>query len=274
MQIREYSLPAGWFPRDIEGVTREISRFLDGRNISPITRAAVSPHAGWYYSGRIAAIGVSSLNQDTETVVVIGGHLPAGSPPLFAMEDAIRTPFGTLPVDTELRSALIKEIDGKEDSFRDNTVEVLLPMVHYFFPKSKVLWLRVGADISSYETGKVISRLASGRKINVLGSTDLTHYGQNYGFSPHGGGSEALRWVREVNDAAFIKAVETGDPAKVIQRAEKDSSSCSAGAVLCAMGFASAEGLPGARLLEYGTSADMDDSVVPNSFVGYAAFAF
>jgi AmmeMemoRadiSam system protein B len=274
MQIREYSLPAGWFPRDIEGVTREISRFLDGKNITPITRAAVSPHAGWYYSGRVSAVGIASLKQDAETVVVIGGHLPAGSSPLFAMEDAVRTPFGSIQVDTELRSVLIKELDGKEDRFYDNTVEVLLPMVHYFFPKSKVLWVRLGADISSYSAGKVISRVASGRKLNVLASTDLTHYGQNYGFSPRGGGAEALRWVREVNDAAFIKAVEGGSPDDVLQRAEKDCSSCSAGAVLCAMGFASAEGLPGARLLEYATSADLDENVVPNSFVGYAAFAF
>jgi AmmeMemoRadiSam system protein B len=274
MQIREYSLPAGWFPRDIEGVTREIARFLDGYDTSIQSRAAISPHAGWYYSGHIAAIGAASLKQDAETVVVIGGHLPAGSSVLFAMEDAVRTPFGAIPIDTQMRSILIKELDGKEDRFRDNTVEVLLPMVHYFFPKSKVLWMRLGADISSFEAGKAISRIASGRKINVLGSTDLTHYGLNYGFSPHGSGRESLRWVREVNDAAFIKAVEAGDPDRVLQCASKDASSCSAGAVLAAMGFAEAEKLQGARLLKYATSADLDDSEVPDSFVGYAAFAF
>jgi AmmeMemoRadiSam system protein B len=274
MQIREYSLPAGWFPRDIEGVTREIARFLDGYDVSCQSRAAISPHAGWYYSGHVSAAAVASLNRDAETVVVIGGHLPAGSPVLFAMEDAVRTPFGEIPIDREMRSVLIRELDGKEDGFRDNTVEVLLPMVHYFFPKSKVLWLRLGAGISSFEAGKVISKIASGRKINVLGSTDLTHYGLNYGFSPHGSGSVALRWVREVNDAAFIKAVEVGDPREVLQRAGKDASSCSAGAVLAAMGFAQAEKFRGARLLKYATSADLDKSEVPDSFVGYAAFAF
>jgi AmmeMemoRadiSam system protein B len=276
MQIREYSLPAGWFPRDIEGVIREIARFLEGYNISIQSRAAISPHAGWYYSGHVSAVAAASLKQDAETVAVIGGHLPAGSPVLFAMEDAVRTPFGSIPIDTDTRSVLIKELDGKEDGFRDNTVEVLLPMVHYFFPKSKVLWLRLGADISSFEAGKVISKVAAkiGRKINVLGSTDLTHYGLNYGFSPHGSGREALRWVREVNDAAFIKAVEAGEPDKVLQRARKDASSCSAGAVLAAMGFAEAEKLQNAKLLKYANSADMDEIGVPDSFVGYAAFAF
>jgi MEMO1 family protein len=83
-----------------------------------------------------------------------------------------------------------------------------------------------------------------------------------------------LRWVRDVNDAAFIKAVQAGDKNEVLLRAQKDSSSCSVGAVLGAMGFAQEEGLKGARLLEYATSADTDLTEIPDSFVGYASFAF
>ncbi len=108
----------------------------------------------------------------------------------------------------------------------------------------------------------------------MLGSTDLTHYGSNYGFLPQGRGSPALRWVRDVNDAAFIKAVEAGDENEVLLRAQKDSSSCSVGAVLGAMGFAREEGAKNARLLEYATSADTELTGVPDFFVGYAAFAF
>jgi len=276
MQIREYSLPAGWFPRDIEGVSGEISRFLAGYSVSAQSRAAISPHAGWFYSGRIAAKAAASLARDCETVAVLGGHLSEGSPPLFAMEDAVRTPYGAMPIDTELRSALIKKLNGKDDRFRDNTVEVLLPMVHHFFPKAMLLWVRLPAGMVSFEAGKIISQIAaeSGRKVNVLGSTDLTHYGLNYGFCPQGMGMAALRWVREVNDAAFIKAVEAGDKNEVLLRAQKDFSSCSVGAVLGAMGFAEEEGLTGARLLEYGTSAGTDRAEIPDSFVGYAAFAF
>jgi len=276
MQIREYSLPAGWFPHDIEGVSGEISRFLEGYSVSAHSRAAISPHAGWFYSGRIAAKGVSSLEKECETVAVLGGHLSGDSPPLFAMEDAVRTPYGAMPIDTELRSALIKKLDGKDDRFRDNTVEVLLPMVHHFFPKAMLLWLRLPACMDSFEAGRVISQIAakSGRKVNVLGSTDLTHYGVNYGFMPHGRGIGALNWMREVNDAAFIKAVKAGDKNEVLLRAQKDLSSCSVGAVLGAMGFAKEEGLSGARLLEYGTSADAEREEIPDSFVGYAAFAF
>jgi len=273
MQIREYSLPAGWYPRE----AGEVSLFLsDFPQKGPFSRAAVAPHAGWFYSGRIAARAASCLHPEAQTVIVIGGHLSA-SAPLFAMEDAVKTPFGAMQIDEELRGALVKALDGREDCYRDNTVEVLLPMARFYFPSARLLWMRLGARDSSFEAGKTISREAAklNRKVNVLASTDLTHYGANYGFSPRGTGKDALRWVREENDAAFIKAVESGNSGEVLRRAQRDSSACSAGAVLGAMGFAREEGLGGARLLQYGTSADAGEGgPVPDSFVGYAAMAF
>jgi AmmeMemoRadiSam system protein B len=274
MQIRDYSLPAGWYPREKDEVSAFLSEFDNKKRSS---RAVIMPHAGWYYSGRTAALGAASLHTDAETVVILGGHLGEGDPPLFAMEDAVKTPFGFMPIDADLRSAIREEIGGVRDIYRDNTVEVLLPMAHYFFPKANLLWLRLPTEIKSFESGKILSQIAAklSRKIAVCASTDLTHYGQNYGFSPQGYGRSALRWVREVNDAAFIKAVESGDSAEVLRRAEEDFSSCSAGAVLGAMGFAESEGLKKARLLAYATSADMSkEGDVPDSFVGYAAFAF
>jgi AmmeMemoRadiSam system protein B len=275
MNIRDYSLPAGWYPRDRD----EIDRFLSGFDSGPARAgAAIAPHAGWFFSGRIAARAVSALDRQAETVVVIGGHLPAGSPPLCAMEDAARTPLGTMRIDAELREALRGELAGREDRYRDNTVEVLLPMARFFFPEALLLWLRLPADSSAFAAGAAIAQTAErlGRKAVVLASTDLTHYGSNYGFTPRGGGPEALQWMREVNDARFIEAVEAGKPETVLERAGREQSACSAGAVLGALGFAQKSGLPAARLLEYGTSADAlaaESAESPESFVGYAAFA-
>ena len=279
MQIRDYSLPRGWFPHDAGAVTEFLSNFP---RLQTAGQAAIVPHAGWYYSGRLAALGAASLKPDAETIIVLGGHLSAGAPALFAAEDAVKTPFGHLLIDAALRQNMIKELDGAEDCYRDNTIEVLLPMVHYFFPKASLLWLRLPAEIESFEAGKTLSRIAAklGRKVNVLASTDLTHYGSNYGFSPKGSGKAALTWVREVNDAAFIKAVEAGDSAEVLRRAEREHSACSPGAVLGVMGFAEAQGLGSAQLLEYATSVDVTstdiktDDEIPGSFVGYAAFTF
>ena len=146
-------------------------------------------------------------------------------------------------------------------------------MVSFFFPRSSLIWMRLPAGISSFNAGKVISDSAQklNRKITVVGSADLTHYGDNYGFSPMGRGQAALKWVREVNDANFIQAVLEHKPDTALERATADQSCCSAGAVLAAMGSAKSPG-KAARLLEYGTSAQEDEC--PDSFVGYAAIAF
>jgi len=272
MNLRESCLPAGWYPRN----PGEISRFLaEWDAAGGNARAAIAPHAGWRYSGKIAARAVSSLNRKTDTLVVIGGHLPAGYPPLFALEDAVSTPLGAMPLNAALRADLYKELDGKEDRFPDNTVEVLLPMARFFFPDASLLWLRLPAELSSFDAGKAIAAAAkkAACTIAVIASTDLTHYGPNYHFTPHGIGPDALRWMREVNDRQFIDAVVSGDPAAVLERAETDYSSCSAGAVLGAMGFAVAQNLSSARLLEYGTSAGEGEEI-PDSFVGYAAVAY
>ncbi|MDR0583102.1 MAG: AmmeMemoRadiSam system protein B [Treponema sp.] len=275
MNLRDFSLPAGWYPRSAAEIERFLAPFRAGEGRA---RAAIAPHAGWFYSGRIAVAAVSGLDRQAETVAVLGGHLPAGSPFLFALEDAARTPLGNMPIDAELREPLLKELRGTEDCYRDNTVEVLLPMVRFFFPRAMLLWVRIPAEFSGFEAGRTIARAAEklGRRLAVLASTDLTHYGAGYGFAPRGGGPAALRWVREVNDAAFIRAVESNDPAAVLERAEQDRSSCSAGAVLGALGFAAASGASLPRLLKYTTSADVPggEGEFPDSFVGYAAFTF
>ena len=278
MKIRENSLPADWYPRN----SAEIKHFLSGFSAPTPCYAAIAPHAGWFYSGKIAAGAVSSLNKDVETVVVIGGHLPAGYPPLFALEDAVSTPFGNMAVDSEFLAVVMKETGGTEDRYKDNTVEVLLPMAHFYIASARLLWMRLPSEMLSFETGKIIASVAKkmGRKVAVLGSADLTHYGPNYGFTPQGEGAKALRWMEEVNDRRFIEAVESGNPAAVLERAEKDNSCCSAGAVLGAMGFADAMGLGTAGLLEYGTSAgsaitgSTDGTITEKSFVGYASFVF
>ena len=306
MTIREASLPPGWYPRS----AGEIKRFLEKWKGPPPAGAppageagafpkggglaAVSPHAGWYYSGAIAAAAFASLDGGAETVAILGGHLAARSPVLVFTEDACACPLGLMEIDGELRGAFCSalEREGKRpwtpDRYRDNTVEVLIPMARFFFPQARLLALRLPADLSSYETGKLLAgaALSLGRRLAVLGSTDLTHYGRNYGFSPQGFGSKALAWVREVNDRRFIDAALSGDSALVLRRAEEDLSACSAGAVLGVLGFV--QGIvrdsaqvrdrsspPVAELLAYSTSADVEDTgEVPGSFVGYAAIGW
>jgi len=287
MKTRAMGLPSGWYPHSAQSAEDFIKscNFTRGRAF-----AAVSPHAGWFFSGKTSLEAISSLKPDANLVVVAGGHLGRAAPVLWTEEEFVQTPFGLLPIDLEFKQVVKKALAEKlpalksaRDADVDNTVEVLLPFVHYLFPNSKVLCLRVPQNIASFELGKLIAECAGENAVRrsavFIASTDLTHYGRNYGFCPKGTGKNALNWVKEVNDKRFIEAVLAFKPELVLERAENEYSACSSGAVLAALGFAGRQtgGSAKAELLSYTTSADVlaetcyDET---GSFVGYAAMAF
>jgi MEMO1 family protein len=285
MALRRRFLPRGWYPDDSESLRELVASWTKG---SEVLRggalAAVAPHAGWTFSGRLAALAVSSLAPPTAaappeglTVAVFGGHLPPGARALAARESAYDTPLGQLPADLELLAALDSSLGPRasleRDEEGDNTVEVLLPLVAALLPGARALWLRAPNDRSSLELGEALHAASAslGRTVLCLGSTDLTHYGPNYGFSPKGRGAQAEAWVRETNDRRFIDALLALDGAEALRRGEAERSACSSGAATAALAFALASGATRGELLAYATSLDVrrDDS-----FVGYAALGF
>jgi AmmeMemoRadiSam system protein B len=277
MRLRKQCLPVGWYPRTSQEIARFLEKVPHHDAVQSSAVAAVAPHAGWFYSGSLAARAVLSLNHGADTVAILGGHLPGGLRPLLAEEDAAETPLGAMPMDREFRLLLGEALGCTSDRYVDNTVEVLLPMVHYFFPQAQLIWLRLPGELASFEAGREIARIARrlGRNLVVLGSTDLTHYGESYEFSPQGKGPRALDWVRTVNDPGFIAALTAGDPGAILSRAREDRSACSPGAVLGALGFAKESEAENAEVLGYGVSADLHPGGgIPDSFVGYGAFCW
>lgn len=275
MRIRNRSLEGGWYPGDEEGVRAAADEWERTLEADPdrTAGAGVAPHAGWYFSGRLAWDTLRRARSDAQTVIVAGGHRPAGSAPLAAVEEAFRTPLGLVPADRELAVALGSYVPLEADIWADNTVEVLLPLVRLRFPEARILWLRVPNDDSAENLGAAAARAAAdlGRKAFFLASTDLTHYGPNYGFCPKGRGPEAQEWVREVNDRGFLDALLALDARDVIRRGNEDRAACSPGAAAAAIGFARALGFTNPKLCGYYTSRDIQAS---ESFVGYCSVAF
>lgn len=275
--MRSPALPYGWYPRDLEAIRRALETWTGG--LAPIgARAAVCPHAGWSFSGRLAAMAIASLER-ADTIVVIGGHLAPGSPILYARERAFGTVAGEIRADLSLLKALGDELvdagipHPAPDLEADNSVEVLLPMVAILHPGAELLWLRSPPRSAAKELGAALGRasIALGKKVACVGSTDLTHYGPAYGFTPAGLGEKAEKWVKGINDKAFIDALLDMNGDAALSLAAKRGSACSAGAAAAAIGFALETGATEARLLAYSTSLEVrrDDS-----FVGYAAVAF
>jgi len=275
MNLRARGLEEGWYPADAKGVRAAVEEWERTLEMDPerAAGAGVAPHAGWYFSGRLAWDTLRRARCDTQTVIVAGGHRPPGSAPLAAREEAFQTPLGPIPADRDLAVALEAYIRLEPDVWQDNTVEVLLPLVMLRFPEARVLWLRVPNDETAEGMGAAAARAAGdlGRKVYFLASTDLTHYGPNYGFTPKGLGSEALDWVREVNDGGIIRSILALDAREVVRRGNQDRAACSPGAVAAAIGFARAAGFTSPRLCGYYTSRDIHPS---DSFVGYCSVSY
>lgn len=274
MKIRRRTLPTGWYPSK----ERELRSWIDriSRSVKQNTKRAVAcivPHAGWEYSGKIAFETLSQLVKSAQTVVVVGGHLSSYSGILAASEEGYETPLGAIDADLGLLSELKRRMSIEEDRHTDNTVEVQLPFIRYLYPSACVLWMRASPSEEAMRLGVEIRESATAlrKSVVVVGSTDLTHYGYNYGFTPHGTGDAALKWVKEVNDQRFIESIMECNFQDAINRALQESSACSAGGAIAAGSFAKSGGIDRGTLVSYMTSGDVFPS---DSFVGYAGIVY
>lgn len=283
MNIRKSRFSGTWYPDTSGACEKEIRQFLQegktGNSPPANPKGGIVPHAGWYFSGSIACHVIHALTQGEtpDTVVIFGMHLHPDSSPCMMPKGAWETPFGPLPVQEELAAELEKAFSLKIETMSrfapDNTIELQLPFVKYFFPDVKILALGVPPADISLGIAKKITEIASVLKLRlrVIGSTDLTHYGNNYGFAPKGSGPEALDWVRRENDRHFIDAVLSMNPAQVIQEGLSRHNACCAGAAAAALTAAKELGAVRAESLAYATSHDRHPS---DSFVGYAGIVF
>lgn len=274
MSTRPRSLPAGWYPAGESQTRRQIEAFLQAAGEPTETACAgVAPHAGWEFSGRLACRVLRCLDPEVETVAVVGGHLSPGDGVLAAFEQGYETPLGTVEADLELLACLRKRLEVAEDRWADNTVEVHLPLLRHLVPRARALSLRAAPSGEALALGEALAACAAqlGRRLAVIGSTDLTHYGPNYGFTPRGTGPEALAWVRGQNDRRLVEALLAHRYEEALELARRERSACSAGGAVAAARFAALGGSVRGRLLEYATS---HDRLPGSSFVGYAAISY
>ena len=283
MQARKATFAGSWYPGRASACEKEIADFLEGSEKKNADAEAwvggIVPHAGWYYSGKIACNVIHNLvsKDPPDVIVVFGMHLHAGSPAYIMTEGAWETPFGNLPIASQMARKLTQvfdfEIETSTRYHQDNTIELQLPFIKYFFKDVKILPIGVPPTRTSLEIGQAVARLSAelGLPTYVIGSTDLTHYGMNYGFVPQGTGSKAVEWVRNKNDRRVIEAMLTMQPEAVLTEALENSNACCAGAAATALAAGMALGSEKAEMLAYANSYDKSPG---DSFVGYVGILF
>lgn len=281
MSRRKRALPRGWYPVDKKECQREIESYLEGWSPSQLQLVkgwgGIVPHAGWYFSGRLAARVFHSLKLKSkpEVVVLYGGHLSTEDLPRVVTEEACETPLGDIGIHEVFVKRLTEKMDLKKESptSGDNTIEIQLAMVKYFFPEAKLVAIRSPLSLKAETLGKEVAEIAKegGIPIVAIGSTDLTHYGPNYGFLSKGVGPASVEWVKKENDKGFVDHALKMDTAGLLKHALENDSACSPGAAISAMATSKALGSEKGILLDYYTSYD----VMPDeSFVGYAGILY
>lgn len=237
----------------------------------------VVPHAGWRYSAITAISVFRSLQMalKPDVLVLFGGHLTAGDPDLVVTEDFWQTPLGDIQIDGELTAELRRKITlcAWPRQYVDNGVEVHLPLIKHFFQNTAIAVLGIAPRAKAADIGQTVADVlrTCGRSALVIGSTDLTHYGPQYGFVPEGFGDTSVGWVKNTNDRRFIDLMIRMEENKVLDEAQSRHNACCPGAVVAAIVASQALGATVGTLLDYRTSYDTHKG---DNFVGYAGIVF
>jgi MEMO1 family protein len=238
-------------------------------------KGAVFPHAGYDYSGPVAAHSAAALARDgfPPTFVIIGpNHHGLGSAIAVGTE-AFQTPLGIVDIDKELARKLIG--GGLEEDtvahMEEHSIEVQLPFLQFFGAQFKFVPVCMGdQDIgAAVLLGERIASAIKGRDAVVIASTDFTHAGANYGHPPPRGMS-AGDYARQ-EDQKAIDRILAMDPKGLVETVKKNHiTMCGFGCVAAMLVATQKLGAKKATLLKYATSSDVsgDDGLA----VGYGAF--
>ena len=246
-------------------------------------KGGIVPHAGWICSGALAGEALAALRGEVppEVVVVFGAvhtpiELPAAALQSYA---AWAVPGGRCEVAQDLGESLRQSsaLFVTDDRFhvREHAVEVELPLVRAAWPDARLLPIEVPALALAAEVGRQTARavLERGRRCVFLASSDLTHYGPAYGFTPAGVGEAALNWAKE-NDRRLLRLVESFEIEQIVPEARHRLNACGAGAIAAMLAACKEAGATAARLLRHASSYETLARVAPQppvDAVGYAA---
>ncbi len=235
-------------------------------------RVAVVPHAGYEYSGSVAARVYSMISEDSPKNYIILGTNHSGYGSRFAtMKRGLwKTPLGGIVVNTSMVNKLLEECKLLENDFmphqNEHSIEVQLPFLQYklgndfeFVPISVT---NEEADETLLEScrmlGKSIAKVVKKDKDKwiVLASSDFSHY-------------VPQKFAEEVDNYLIRAIVRLNEKTFFSRIAERNASACGFGSIAVAMVIAKELGSKRGKLLEYATSADVTGDT--GAVVGYAS---
>jgi AmmeMemoRadiSam system protein B len=223
----------------------------------------VSPHAGWVYSGRVAARTVARA-EVPESVVLLGpNHRGLGSPAAIMTQGQWLMPDGPVELDAELGQLLMKLCDFLEEDSRahsaEHSLEVQVPFLKKANPKVKLTPICLArSDLAGCQKlGQALAQAIDqvGRPVLMVASTDMTHY-------------ESVDSAR-LKDRQAIDRILDLDPEGLYSVVrDQGITMCGVVPTVTVLSAAKALGASQAELIQYATSGDVNRDF--RQVVGYA----
>lgn len=182
--IREPAVAGMFYPgdaRELHAMVQEMLRQVPAID-EPPPKAIIAPHAGYIYSGPVAASAYArlhSVRKTIERVILLGPSHRVGFPGLATSSAAIfRTPLGDVPIDTETvaRLAALPQVRPLDQAHQlEHSLEVHLPFLQESLDRFTLVPLVVG-DASADEVADVLEQVWGGDETLIVISSDLSHY--------------------------------------------------------------------------------------------------
>ena len=244
-------------PGALPGSARAVERRILG---------LVSPHAGYIYSGPVAANGFFQIAAEgkPQTVVILGpNHRGLGAAVAVGGQDAWQTPLGSVEIDVEVGQAIVSatrwaRLDDLAHSM-EHSIEVQVPFLQYIYENGfrivPISMLRQDWEVSR-ELGRAVAAALKGKNAVIIASSDFSHY--------------ESQSMASKKDHLALEAILNLEPERLEETVISHSiTMCGPGPVMSMLTACKALGAKKARLLRYATSGDItgDHSQV----VGYAS---
>ena len=246
---------------------------------------AIVPHAGWMCSGAVAGrvFAAIAAKCQPDTFVLFGAaHSTAALKRAVFPSGAWRTPLGDVAIDHDMVELLCARVPGlvaaADAHAGEHSLEVQVPFIQHLCGDAAIVPICVPPDDRAHEMGRAIAEAIgdTGKRVVYVGSTDLTHYGPRYGFTPQGSDADGLRWAKDVNDRRLLALIGAMKADAIVAEATVHHSACGAGAIAAAVAAAVAAGATRAVVLDHTTSAEVlgEQFGAMVDSVGYAGIVF
>lgn len=277
--IRQPAVAGQFYPAAADRLTRAIDYYLEDARSAGAQRpiAIITPHAGYIYSGQIAADAFKqAAGQIYDVIVILGtNHTTAGFAGVSIFDGAgYRTPLGVATIDRDLVKALLKADNDftfrKSVHNREHSIEVQIPFIQQLFPGVKIVPAVIGwpdLDLCT-RFGKALSKVLQGHQALIVVSSDLSHYP----------GYEDAMAVDQVT----LQAIQNLDPFEFqstidqqLRRGISGLSTCACGAAPIMTAMVAARELD-ATQVEIVSYANSGDALIGDRsrVVGYGAVTF